>query len=67
MCLNIHMPRQEKDSVFPMLLSHLNVKLKVIGCRSSHPGSAVMNPTRIHEDLGSILRLAQWVKDPTLP
>jgi len=34
---------------------------------SSHHGSAVMNPTSIHEDMGSIPVLAQWVKDTALP
>ena len=33
---------------------------------SSHYGSAVMNPTSIHEDAGLIPGLTQWVKDPVL-
>ena len=31
--------------------------------RSSHCGSAVMNLTRKHEDVGLIPGLTQWVKD----
>ena len=38
---------------------------KIIG--SSHQGSVVTNPASIHEDLGSIRVLAQWVEDPALP
>ena len=34
---------------------------------SSHCGSEVMNPTSIHEDMGSICGLTPWVKDPALP
>ena len=34
--------------------------------RSSHFGSVVMNPASIHEDVGLIPGLAQWVRDPAL-
>ena len=33
---------------------------------SSYHGSMVTNPISIHEDTGSILGLAQWVKDLVL-
>ena len=36
----------------------------VFGGGSSHHGSVVMNPTSIHEEVGSIPGLAQWVKNP---
>ena len=35
--------------------------------KSSHWRSVVMNPTSIHEDVGSIPGLAKWVKYLALP
>ena len=43
------------------------IKAKQLISGTSHHGSAEMNPTNIHEDVGSIPGLAQWVKDPVLP
>ena len=36
------------------------------GHRNSHRGSAETNPTRIHEDVGSICGLAHWIRDPVV-
>ena len=41
--------------------------LKRIHLLSSHCGTVEVNPTRIHEDLGLIAGLAQFVKDLALP
>ena len=48
---------------FPMYLPSSAV---IQEYQSSRCGSAVMSLTRIHEDLGLISGLAQWVKDPVL-
>ena len=56
---NSHAPYGEKNT-----LKAIPIKLKT---GSSHCGSAVMNTTSIHKDVGSIPGLTQWVKERGLP
>ena len=59
---NFHMPwAWPKQTNKP---ENKNQILKKYG--SSHCGAAETNVTSIHEDVGSIPGIAQWVKDPVL-
>ena len=49
-----------------MFCKNVPTKVSVENEGSSHRGSAETNLTSIHEDVGLIPGLAQWVKDPVL-
>ena len=51
----------------PSLESLIILKLSKTVDSSSHHGSAVQNPTSIHEDMGLISGLDEWVRDLALP
>ena len=51
-------------SILPFELEHVP-QMTELG--SSCHSSVVSNPTSIHENVGLIPGLAQWVKDPALP
>ena len=50
-----------------LLANRMNVEMESKTFGSSLCGTAEINLTSIHEDVGSFSVLAQWVRDPALP
>ena len=63
-----HIPSFSNSISFPIICWENTVVEQEIACpASSLRGSSVMNPTSIHEEVGSIPGLTQWVKALALP
>ena len=54
------------DLIFICQLLRKRPGTKLVPCGVPFVAQWLTNPTRIHEDVGSIPDLTQWVKDPEL-
>ena len=62
----------QKCSIFLFVCFQLNFQrgispFKIVGLEVPFVAQQLTNLTRVHEDLGSIPGLDQWVNDPALP